>query len=74
MAKIDMLHVPYRGIAAGGLSDLMTGVVHVAFDNQPADSDKRQREAIQAFARHAGYDLVGEFYDAAVSGADPIDS
>jgi DNA invertase Pin-like site-specific DNA recombinase len=38
------------------------------------DSDRRQREAIQAFARHAGYELVGEFYDAAVSGADPIDS
>src|ERR1700732_5032418 len=35
MAKIDMLHVPYRGIAAGGLSDLMPGVVHVAFDNLP---------------------------------------
>jgi DNA invertase Pin-like site-specific DNA recombinase len=38
------------------------------------DSDRRQREAIGAFARRAGYDLVGEFYDAAVSGADPIDS
>src|SRR5262245_22210807 len=38
------------------------------------DSDPRQREAIQAFARRAGYELVGEFYDAAVSGADPIDT
>jgi DNA invertase Pin-like site-specific DNA recombinase len=38
------------------------------------DSDRRQREAIQAFARRAGYELMGEFYDAAVSGADPIDS
>lgn len=38
------------------------------------DSDRRQREAIQAFARRAGYELVAEFYDAAVSGADPIDS
>jgi DNA invertase Pin-like site-specific DNA recombinase len=38
------------------------------------DSDRRQREAIQAFARRAGYDLVGEFYDAAVSGADAIDT
>ena len=38
------------------------------------DSDKRQRDAIQAYARHAGYELVGEFYDAAVSGADPIDT
>src|SRR5262249_17747561 len=37
-------------------------------------SDRRQREAIQAFARHAGYELTAEFYDAAVSGADPIDT
>ena len=38
------------------------------------DSDRRQREAIQAFARRAGYELVAEFYDAAVSGADAIDT
>jgi DNA invertase Pin-like site-specific DNA recombinase len=36
------------------------------------DSDKRQRAAIAAFARAHGYDIVEEFYDAAVSGADPI--
>jgi Resolvase, N terminal domain len=34
------------------------------------DSDKRQRQAIEAFARHGGYEIVEEFYDAAVSGAD----
>jgi DNA invertase Pin-like site-specific DNA recombinase len=38
------------------------------------DSDKRQREAIAAFAKRAGYELVAEFYDAAVSGADPVDT
>lgn len=37
------------------------------------DSDKRQRIAIAAFAKANGYQLVGEYYDAAVSGADPID-
>jgi DNA invertase Pin-like site-specific DNA recombinase len=37
------------------------------------DSDKRQRLAIEAFAERAGYCLVGEYYDAAVSGADPVD-
>lgn len=37
------------------------------------DSDKRQREAIQTFARHAGFVIVEEFYDKAVSGADPIE-
>jgi DNA invertase Pin-like site-specific DNA recombinase len=37
------------------------------------DSDKRQRTAIEAFARRAGFAIVGEYYDAAVSGADPVD-
>jgi DNA invertase Pin-like site-specific DNA recombinase len=36
------------------------------------DSDKRQLAAIHAFAKAAGYEIVGEFYDAAVSGADPV--
>ena len=35
------------------------------------DSDKRQRAAIEAFARRAGFIIVGEYHDAAVSGADP---
>lgn len=38
------------------------------------DSEKRQRESIQRFARSAGYELVCEYYDAAVSGSDPIDA
>ena len=36
------------------------------------DSDKRQRAAIAAFAKAHGYVIIAEFYDAAVSGADPI--
>ena len=36
------------------------------------DSDKRQRAAIAAFAKARGYQIVEKFYDAAVSGADPI--
>ena len=36
------------------------------------DSDRRQREAIEAFAKRAGYELVAEFYDQAVSGADEV--
>src|SRR5262245_4159021 len=35
-------------------------------------SDKRQREAIQAFAKSAGFVIVGEVYDAAVSGSDEV--
>lgn len=38
------------------------------------DSDKRQRAAIEGFAKRTGMVLVGEFTDAAVSGADPIEA
>jgi hypothetical protein len=34
----------------------------------------RQRHAIQDFAKRAGFGIVEEFYDAAVSGADPIET
>ena len=37
------------------------------------DSAKRQRATIAAYAKAAGYQLVDEFYDAAVSGAAPGD-
>src|SRR5271166_3117090 len=36
------------------------------------DSDKRQRAAIEAYAEAAGYEIAETFYDAAVSGADPV--
>jgi DNA invertase Pin-like site-specific DNA recombinase len=36
------------------------------------DSEKRQLAAIQGYAAAAGYELVGSYYDAAVSGADPV--
>jgi DNA invertase Pin-like site-specific DNA recombinase len=38
------------------------------------DSDRRQRQAITAFAERAGLELVDEFTDAAVSGADHIET
>jgi DNA invertase Pin-like site-specific DNA recombinase len=38
------------------------------------DSAKRQRHAVQGFAKRAGFAIVEEFYDAAVSGADPIET
>lgn len=41
--------------------------------NLSGDSDHRQREAIRAYATAAGLEIAAEFYDAAVSGADPID-
>lgn len=36
------------------------------------DSERRQRDAIELYAKSAGFRVVAEFYDAAVSGADPI--
>jgi DNA invertase Pin-like site-specific DNA recombinase len=38
------------------------------------DSDKRQSEAIATYAKHAGFEIVDTYYDAAVSGADPIEA
>jgi DNA invertase Pin-like site-specific DNA recombinase len=38
------------------------------------DSEERQRIAITNFASANGYEIVDEFYDAAVSGADPIEA
>ena len=42
--------------------------------NVGGDSDVRQRMAIERYAGAAGYELVGGFYDAAVSGADPVET
>jgi DNA invertase Pin-like site-specific DNA recombinase len=42
--------------------------------NVDGDSSERQRAAIRAYAERAGIEVVGEFYDAAVSGADPLES
>jgi DNA invertase Pin-like site-specific DNA recombinase len=38
------------------------------------DSEKRQRVAIEAFAKRAALEVVDWFYDPAVSGADPIEA
>jgi DNA invertase Pin-like site-specific DNA recombinase len=37
------------------------------------DSERRQRAAIESFARRGALSLVGEFSDPGVSGADPIE-
>ena len=36
------------------------------------DSDRRQRETIDRFAKAAGYEIVAEYYDKAVKGTDPV--
>jgi Resolvase, N terminal domain len=37
------------------------------------DSEKRQRAAVESFAKRAGFQIVDAFRDEAVSGKDPID-
>jgi DNA invertase Pin-like site-specific DNA recombinase len=36
------------------------------------DSERRQREAVEGFARSTGYRIVETYHDTAVSGADPV--
>src|SRR5262245_2391754 len=36
------------------------------------DTEKRQLAAIEAYAKANGFEIVASFYDAAVSGADPV--
>ena len=50
MAGIEMLHVPYRGLAAGGYADLMTGAVHVTFDNLPPSIELIRAGKLRALA------------------------
>jgi DNA invertase Pin-like site-specific DNA recombinase len=38
------------------------------------DSEGRQRKAIESYAKRAGIVIADWFYDAAVSGADPIEA
>jgi hypothetical protein len=40
-------------------------------DQRRRGQGQRQREAVSSFARGSGYEFVDEYYDAAVSGAEP---
>jgi len=50
MAAVDIVHVPYRGLAAGGYADLMTGMVHVTFDNLPPSLELIRAGKLRALA------------------------
>jgi len=41
--------------------------------NVAGDSVDRQREAVERFAKAHGFEIVSEYFDAGVSGADPIE-
>jgi tripartite-type tricarboxylate transporter receptor subunit TctC len=49
MAKVDMLHVPYRG-SAPALTDLMGGQVQVLFDNMPSSIEYIRAGKLRALA------------------------
>jgi DNA invertase Pin-like site-specific DNA recombinase len=55
---------------ADGLSRCRKAPVFLA----AKDSEARQRKAIESYAKSAGVAIVDWFYDAAVSGADPIET
>ena len=51
------------------------GIGHFALQDHALERcDKRQREAVASFARRAGYELVGEYYDKAARGADALEA
>ena len=41
--------------------------------NVEGDSADRQRAAVRAYAKRAGVEVAAEYYDAAVSGSDPVE-
>lgn len=41
---------------------------------QDKDSERRQRAAVREFAGKNGFEIIDEYYDGAVRGADPIDT
>jgi DNA invertase Pin-like site-specific DNA recombinase len=63
-----------RGKSAEKQSTALAYLRTSSAQNVGGDSVDRQRAAITRFAQSHGYVLVGEFYDAAVSGADPIET
>ena len=60
------------GAQADRGDSLSPDVLHGERRRRQVHSDKRQRAAIAAFAKANGFVVVDEFYDAAVSGADPV--
>jgi tripartite-type tricarboxylate transporter receptor subunit TctC len=51
LAQIDLVDVPYnRGMATGAYADLMTGKVHMAFDNLPGSIELIRAGKLRALA------------------------
>lgn len=73
MPRKNKAHGPENG-AADGRAVAYLRTSSRTNVGEAKDSDRRQREAIAAYAGHAGLAVVREFHDVAVSGADPIDA
>lgn len=58
------------------LTEAVAYIMTSSATNVGADkgSDRRQREAVTAFAKRAGYSIVEEFSDEAVKGTDAVDA
>ena len=63
MAKVDMLHVPYRG-AAPAMQDLLAGQIHMMFDNIPGTLAQARAGKVRAARRHLGQAHAGRARDA----------
>jgi DNA invertase Pin-like site-specific DNA recombinase len=61
-----------KGKRVGALGYLRTS--SAANVGEGKDSEARQRKAIESYAKSAGVAIIDWFYDAAVSGADPIET
>jgi DNA invertase Pin-like site-specific DNA recombinase len=64
--------VPPRGKRVEAIAYMRTS--SAANIGEGKDSEARQRKAIETYAKRAGMVIVDWFYDAAVSGADPIEA
>lgn len=67
----------FNRICALGIKEKIKAVAYLRTSSaanvgQDKDSERRQHEAVAAFAQSAGYEIVDSYYDAAVSGADHI--
>jgi tripartite-type tricarboxylate transporter receptor subunit TctC len=51
MTNVELIHVPYnRGLAAGGYADMMSGRVHVLFDNLTSSIELIRSSKLRALA------------------------
>jgi tripartite-type tricarboxylate transporter receptor subunit TctC len=75
MAKIDLIHVPYRGVAAGAMSDLIAGRVDAMLNTtgsllQAAKSGQVRALAVTTAERFPGAPEIPTFAEVGVPGFD----